>query len=1097
MNKKYFVLSLCFVLMAALGLPVHAQGQRNFSGIVVEENGDPIIGASVLVTGTSQGTITDMDGKFTVSVPDKATVTVSFIGYVNQVISNFKDSRIVLKEDMMRLDEVVVVGYGTQKMRNVTGAITTIAPDEISDLSVGHLANSLTGIVNGLSVSGGNSRPGEAASLSIRQASVTSAYSPHGGSSSPLYVIDDYIADETAFNNLDASVVESIVVLKDAAAAVYGARSAQGVILVKTKRGQVGAPKISYSGQFGYADEISRAKMLSAYDYGRVWNGVRGASMVGDTGIDATRELYQADELQAMRGLNYDLLEREWSAAMTQKHSINISGGTERATYFAGISYYTQDGNLGRIDYDRWNYRAGVDAKISKWVKASLQVSGDYGGQNTALNKVGGSSNESDYNTLLTHPRHIPDYINGLPMGTYGISNNTSHAIQNYNFSEIQNLDNYSETQSQNMNINASMEYDFGWFAPLKGLKLKGSYSKTISTSKNNQLGTNVTVYQMINRGGSGEHLYTGDDVDYSMDNFRAITVSNGNSIRRYMTQADRYQMNLTLNYQRKFGLHDVTGLFSIERAETESEDLEGIVSDPLGFTDGQSNSATGAQQTKFGRTESGMLSYVGRVNYSYADKYMLEFLVRSDASTKFAPENYWGVFPSVSAGWVMSEEKWFKKGLVDFLKIRGSFGMLGRDNIRSWGWLQLYNLDANKGAIFGDNAGNNIGSAAQSADAPNRDAHWDKSYKMNFGADMRMLNDRFSVNLDAYYEMNRDIFMSRNGSDNFPATVGTRPTAENFGAIDTYGVEIALGWRDRIGKDFKYHVKLNTGYSDNRMIEMFWPSIIPIYDQHPNTRTDQGQWGLDCMGMFRSYQEIEEYFANYNITNYMGMTKDQVRPGMLIYKDVRGPQNPDGTYQEPDGVVDSTNDLVQISKRSSNPYGFTVNLGGEYKGFSFSAQINANWGSYSFIPKSARSIHNSISNSSDYTAMNYTNLPSYWADNMFIYSDVYDGNGNVVANANRDAIYPNLRYNINAENSTFWRVSGARVTLRNITLAYALPKALIQKVGLSSCRFNLTGQNLLSLYNPYPDNFMDPLSGTYGNYPNLRRFSLGVNASF
>lgn len=1100
MEKKYLTLSLClsFLMMLCVISPIQAQQSRIVKGTVVDEVGEPIIGASVKVEGTTTGTITDLDGKFSVSVPDKGKLTVSFIGYITQTISDLKNTRIVLKEDAMKLDEVVVVGYGTQKMRNVTGAISTIEPSEVADLSVSNLGSALVGMVNGLSVTGGNARPGEGTSLSIRQAKTAVAYSPQGGSSSPLYVIDGFITTEDAFNNLDASVVEQITVLKDAAAAVYGARSAQGVVLVTTKRGHVGAPKISYSGQFGYTDEIARPKMLSAYDYGVIWNGVRAAGTTSENSMDLRTDLFQADELEAMKSLNYDLLDREWSAAFTQKHSINMSGGSERATYFAGISYYTQDGNMGRLDYNRWNYRAGVDAKISKWLKASLQVSGDNGKTNTALNKIGGSSAEADYNSLLTHPRYIPDYIGEIPLATYGVSNNEIHTLQKYHFNELQNLDNYSETMNSNMTVNGSLEYDFGWNKWLKGLKVKASYSKNISTSKNNQLGTNLTVYKMIERGGSGGHLYTGDDIDTSFSNFEALPTSNGNSIRRTMNRYDSYQLNFNVSYARTFGLHDVSGLFSIEKSENEMEDLEGVVLDPLPITDGQSKTATGDQSTSFGRSVGGTLSYIGRINYSYADKYLLELLVRSDASTKFAPENYWGVFPSVSAGWVISEESWFKSKVkwIDFLKVRGSFGMLGRDNIKSWGWLQLYNMDANKGAVFGTNVGNNIGSAAQSATSPNRDAHWDSSYKYNFGVDTRFLNSRLSVNVDAYYEQNRDMFMTRKGTAEFPSTVGSQPTAENFGSLDAYGVELSLGWRDKIGKDFKYRIGVNAGYSDNKMKKMYWPELIKIYEQHPNQRTDLGEWGLECIGMFRDKQQIEEYFDKYQITNYLGLKKDDVQPGMLIYKDIRGQQNADGTYQGPDGVVDKDVDLVKISNRS-NPWGFTVNLGGEWKGLSFSMQFNASWGGYSFLPKSARSIVNPIKSGGGYTDMEYTNLPSFWANNMYVYNDVLDANGNIIAPANRDAIYPNLRYSINNETSTFWKISGTRITLRNITVAYSLPKAWVQKIGVESCRFNLTGQNMLSLYNPFPDHFMDPMDGTYGNYPNLRKITLGVNVSF
>ena len=398
--KHNNIIKLCLGIFLAftMALPAIAQKTQTFKGVVVDTTGEPIIGASVKVVGTTTGTITDLDGKFMVVVPSGKQVEISYIGYITQVLSDFKQTKIELKEDTQQLDEVVVVGYGTQKKAHLTGAIATVPMDDIQDLASGNLASTLSGMVNGLSVSGGDARPGENARINIRQNDVLSDIG--GTASEPLYVIDGYIypvevkigdvtenLGATAFNNLDPSVIESISVLKDAAAAVYGARTANGVILVTTKRGKQGAPKISYSGTFGVVDEVSRAKMLNAYQYGQLWNAVRAADPT-DVSINLQNDLFQADELNAMKGLNYDLLDKYWKAALTQKHSINMTGGSERANYFGGISYFDQDGNLGNLDYNRWNYRAGVDVKISKWLKASLQVSGDYGKKNKPNVKV-------------------------------------------------------------------------------------------------------------------------------------------------------------------------------------------------------------------------------------------------------------------------------------------------------------------------------------------------------------------------------------------------------------------------------------------------------------------------------------------------------------------------------------------------------------------------------------------------------------------------------------------------------------------------------------------------------------------------------------
>lgn len=1102
MSKKYIIFNLCLVFLLAFTLSAYAQNTRTVTGTVMDDLGEPIIGAAVKVVDSPVGTVTDIDGKFSLSVKEGSKLTISFIGYISQTITNLNNPKIVLMEDVAKLDEVVVVGYGTQKMKNVTGAIETLSTDEIKDLSVGSLGDALSGMMSGLHVSSGGGRPGSTPSLQIRQSSINTSVTPtstRGGDAdpSPLYVIDDFISTEEAFNNLDVSEVESITVLKDASAAVYGARAAYGVILVKTKRGKVGTPSISYNGQFGFTDALKLPKMLSAYDYGRIYNAARAAgTSTSDTESDNLRTQYfQTDELDTMRGLNYDLVDKEWSAAWTQRHSLNINGGTDKATYFAGASYFSQEGNMGRLDYDRWNFRAGVNANIGKWTKASFQISGDMGEQNNARNGISGGGTDADFNSLMTHLPFVPDYIGGRPVVYTGMQNVSSNltAVQLYNFRAVQNSPDNTENQTNNMSINGSLEHDFGWFKWTKGLKLKASYSRNIVNGKSNNIGTKINVYRLLNRGGSGGHLYTGDDIDLDESNFGTFTLDNGNLLTRTMNKTDSYQMNLTLSYARQFGLHNVSGLFSIEKAESEYEYVTGNITDPFSFTDGQSNStATGATQTTtFSRTESGMLSYIGRLNYSYADKYLFEFLLRSDASTKFAPENYWGMFPSWSAGWVMSEESWFNKEKlgIDFLKIRGSFGILGRDNIQPWLWTQLYSRNADKGPVFGTSSNTSSGASFQMPQrGVNRDVHWDKTYKTNLGIDVRMLDNRFGITLDAYYDMGRELFTTFTGTSFYPTTVGTQATPENFGEVDTYGVELTLNWKDKIGKDFSYWVKLTTGYSDNKIKEAGFQATPGFDDIVRGERSDRGVWGYECLGMFRSYQEIEEYFATNNITSYLGNSKENIHPGTLIYRDVRGQRNADGSYGEKDGVIDE-NDYVKISHRANNPYGLTMNFGASYKNFSFSAQFGASWGAYALMQTNLRQ--------ESYSNMEYKNVSAIWKD-MYVYEDVLDASGNMTAAMNRNAKYPNLKYSaINGQASTFWKVSAANIRLRNLTVAYSLPKEWMKPLGISSCRLNLTCQNLLSFYNPYDGGVWDTWAGTYGNYPNLRKFTLGVNVSF
>ena len=1106
---KRYIKTLCLGLM--LMFSASALAQQTVTGTVLDELGEPVIGATVTVEGEKTATITDMDGNYKIAVPKGKKITISYIGYMPMTVA--PGGTVKLEEDKQTLEEVVVVGYGTQKKAHLTGSVGTVEMDDIQDLANGGLASSLSGLVNGLSVSGGDARPGENARLSIRD--VNSLGDVGSTAQQPLFVIDGYIYPNDvkvgnsyqnlgaeAFNNLDPSEIESISVLKDASAAVYGARAANGVILVTTKKGKVGAPSITYSGSIGLTDEVSRPSMLSAYDYGRLYNAVTAADPTTYGNLNKTDKLFQLDELEAMKGLDYDLLDKYWKTGYTTRHAVNVSGATDRVSYFGGITYFKQDGNLGKLDYDRWNYRVGIDVKISDYLSANLTVSGDYGKKDKPMLKVGGTSEEKDYNLMLTRPRYIPEEVDGYYIPAYGPSNSARVSNQNYSFAVLQNNGDYTRNMSSNSNINASLSYDFGWSKVLKGLKLKFSYSKSINTDKNNQYGSSYTLYQMTHRYGSGMHLYTptsGDDPSFNYldsSNFNPLNLNNGDILSRQMIRTDNYQMNFTAQYSRDFGKHHVNALFSIERSEAESERTYASKTMPYEFTTGQDNSVKSgsAEDAQFTRSESGTLSYIGRLNYSYADRYLLEFLLRADASTKFAPQNYWGTFPAISAGWVISEEPWWQNiqalKFVDFLKIRASWGLTGRDNLTPWQWMRIYAQDANRGVVFGENSdsGSRI-TINKNNSAVNPDVHWDKSYKTNLGLDFQVLNKRLAVNFDWYYEKNREMLM--NIVQTVPATVGTQSASTNIGEMNSWGWELGITWRDKIGKDFKYRIGINTGYHDNEVLVMDFEDQYIYRQIVPGGRTDIGLWGMQCIGMFRSFQDIDEYFAKYNITSYMGMTKDKVRPGMLIYKDVRGAYNAEtGEYAGPDGIVDRDNDQVCLSNRS-NPYGFTVNLHADWKGIALTAQLGASWGGYTTLPSSAISVP---SNSN----LEFYNMPSFWnPDNMYVYQDIYDGSGNLIMKQNRDAEYPNLAYSINSTTSSFWRISAASVRLSRVTLAYSLPKEWFKSIGVKSVRINITGQNLINFYNPYPDKFTNPMAGTYGNYPNLRRWDVGVNLSF
>lgn len=1094
---KAIMLLLCCIVYAPTA---YAQQQITVKGNVTDEAGEPIVGASI--KSGSTGTVSDLDGNFTLSVPSNEALQVTYLGYLAQSVKVEGKSTlfIVLKEDTQSLDEVVIVGYSTQKLKNVTGAITPVNIKEVMDLPVTNLGASLKGLVPGLSISGGENRPGVGASMVIRNSDAISL-SKDGAGQTPIFIVDDFVVSAETFNNLDPNEIESMSVLKDGAAAVYGVNSAAGAILIKTKRGKEGAPRVSYSGQIGFLDEISRPKMLSAYEYGEFYNRYMGSSGKGaSSNVDPVKGYFQADELAVMKKLNYDWLEDAWKTSYSTKHNINISGGSKNATYFGSVSYLQQNGNLGTADYNRWNYRAGVDVKVAKHVKVALSVSGDYGHRETTLNKISGENDDHDYYTLLTTPKYMPAYVNGMPIVRYGPKNANQNNLNNYNYFELDKLGDLKENDSQNTYINTSIEYDFDWSQTLKGLKLKFAYSKTISTNKANQHGSRYNGYIFNSRSGSGNHLYETDWAKYSdvltpdqienyagnFEDFKTTSVKNSDRLMRDMDRTDSYQMNFTASYGRTFGLHTINGLFSIERRENENEFVRFYKDSPLSFDNGQSNSATGSGDGQTTRSEAGYLSYIGRLNYSYADKYLFEFLIRSDASTKFAPENYWGTFPSFSAGWVISEEDFFKNSVkwMDFLKVRASVSFLGRDNVKAWQWLQRYTYQGNKGGVFGTSENQAIGWGLKMEAAPNRNVKWDNSTKLNFGLDTRYLDSRLSFNIDGYLDKGKNLLIQRDVL--VPITIGGTLAAENYDAIDQYGIEISAGWRDKIGKDINYFVKVSGSWHDARYRKKDWPQIFGLTDVRPDGPVDVGAWGYDCIGMFRSQQEIDDYVNKYNIKKVFDKDVSELRPGMLYYKDVRGNQRQDGTYEDPDGIIDEK-DMIQLSKRKSNPFGMTINFGGDWKGLSLSAQIGASWGGFAEV-SDGRYI--------DEKTLEFTNVPVFWKD-MFSLEDQLGPNGEILTAANPNAKYPNMYWkDFNHKPSNFWQVSSFRMSLRSVVLGYTLPKSAVSKIGIDNCRFTVTGTNLLSFKNPYPNNYYDPMS-SYSSYPALRNISMGVNLTF
>lgn len=1034
----------------------------NITGTVKDAKGEPLVGVTVRIKGTKSGTSTDVNGVYRLNLPvGNETLVFTYVGFqTKEVVAKGTSMDVQLAESSNNLDEVVVVGYGTQKKAHLTGSVVDIKAETIADIPVSNLGAALSGRLQGVGVSGGNSRPGSKATLTIRNA-------VPGGGGSPLYVIDGVIQmdgqnqpDNTLFNNLDPSEVDNISVLKDAAAAVYGVRGANGVVLVTTKKGKTGPPKISYSGSVSLNDEAYRTKMMSAYQFAQyinVMNGPNGSKLAASA--NPRNFFFSDDELEKFKTTNYDWLDGAWSSSYNSRNTLSLSGGAEKATYFASVGYNKQDGNLGTLDYNRWNFRAGTDVQVASNLKVALQVSGNNDDVTKTFNKVSGEGVEDDYKNLLLTPRYVPMYIDGLPVKIPG----TNSDLSRYHFYEIQRLGNLAETESKFFTVNISADYKVPF---IKGLNARASYARNSSGSHGTQVGTKYTLNTFTGLGDNG-HIYDGATVS------TPLTVSNGNRLYFSNYNQDNVQMNFILNYEKQFGKHNISGLVTVEKGESDNSQEDVWKDDPILANNGQFNTAFGALSGRTSKNESGSLGYIGRVNYRYGEKYLAEFLFRTDASTKFAPENYWGKFYSGSLGWVLSEEDFFKVPAINFLKLRYSAGILGNDPFSAWAWKQRYTFEEGKGVVLGGNGSSTIG--LKMSLSPNRDATWTNEFKNNLGIDARFLNNRLSATVEGYYNYGTDLLVSRVSS--VPVTIGGSVAQENFGKANAFGYELELGWNSQIGKDFNYGINARFNWGDTKLVKGDFNAIdiLSPWNPQPGKSSDVGKWGYDYLGIFKDQAEIDAYYSQYPVKSVFDVpiaTATDLKPGMMYYRDVRGPLQADGTFGAPDNIIDK-NDQIQLKKRADNHYGYGLTLKAGYKGISFDCVLAGSFGGYSEISE-RKPLNTDISR-------NFTSLPEIWGD---VYDPIINPTG-TMPNPNWNAIYD--------KSSSFWEVSSFRMRIASANLGYSIPKKFTDRMKISNVRLYLSAFNPVNLYNPY--SYKDA-SVAWDAYPALKTYSFGLNVT-
>jgi TonB-linked SusC/RagA family outer membrane protein len=673
-----------------------------------------------------------------------------------------------------------------------------------------------------------------------------------------------------------------------------------------------------------------------------------------------------------------------------------------------------------------------------------------------------------------------------------------------WNYFALANSGAVGINNSGSYDVNFALQYNIPF---IKGLNVRGTYSRGQGSSANegiNEIYT-LALYKYSNILGS--HLYD----DYNPANWQINDIVKGSRVTYGDNQSQNSQANAYINYANKFGLHEITAMASIERSDNSARSSQQIYEEPPIKPYGGTSATAGTldlSNTEVTRTESGTMSYLGRVTYAYADKYLFNFIIRSDASTKFAPENYWGTFPSTSFGWVPSEEIWFKDNIhwIGFLKLRYSIGLTGKDNLKGWKWVQTYSWQGDKGYNFGTNGGS-FGEAIKAGSSPNRKASWDKNLQKDIGIDASFLNGRLSLTYDYWHNKNYDMLKSRSAEIGTPISVGGGVAEENFAAINCWGHELSVGWNDNIG-ELSYGISVSTAFGYGNIIKKYVEAPKGLYPSDNTWREGRStifpDWGYKVWrgtstgdGMLRTNKDINNYWAYLSEnaigagtnTNYLGITDPaQMKKGMLAYQDLGGPMNPDGTQQGPNGQITKDQDYGKLN-RISNDRGFSTKIKLAWKGISFYSTINTSWGGLAMIDR--------VGQKTDSDKVLW-NRESFWADMYDEGVPTVDANGNTYYKyANTDGKYPNLGLKNVLETSDFWQVSTFRCVMRNLTIAYSIPKKLCEKVGINDFRLNITGDNLWDFYNPYPDKYRNMYDGSIAGYPTLRTWTFGVNVGF
>ena len=1030
MNKAIFkkktvwrsITCLCFSLLFCSTM---AFGQ-NFAvtGTVTDIANDPLPGTNVTVKGTTLGTMTDADGKYTLNVPGRDAVLVfSYIGFVTyeQTVGDQRVINVKLSEDSRQIDEVVVVAYGVQKKETLTGALSTIGTTELVKAPVPNVAHALAGNLSGLSAIQYSGQPGvDDPTIFIRGQGSLDA-----DRSAPLFMVDGV---ERSFFRLDPNEIESITILKDASAtAVFGVRGANGVILVTTKRGQVGAPKISVTTSAGLQHPIR----LMEYNDSYTWASMFNEAQMND-GMTAEQVSFQPKILEAFRTGSDPLLypNTDWMgmfvkpSALQTQHNVNISGGTENVRYFTSIGVLTQDGIYRSFDdsynanwqYNRFNYRANLDIDVTKSTLLRINLGG------RAEKRHEPNIKESTFWNLLQF--NLPFSGVGLYEGKWVRSHSenvgtTEGTLENGDVFEMIYGRGYNDRLMNNIALDVILTQTLDVITKGLSFTMKGSYNNSFEHQKTRGKGE---AYYTPHRNPDTGELFFRKRRDESIFGFSESLIKDRN-----------WYLEASLNYARKFGRHNVTAL-ALYNQHTY----------PYG----------GLSNNPYPAIPRGFVGFVGRVTYDYNSRYMMDFNVGYNGSENFPPGKRYGLFPAMSAGWILSEEN-FMQGIsfLNYLKVRASYGLVGND--RYSGGRFFYLPDAYNPSNGGYNFGTTVSAnqpAATELRLGNKNVTWETARKQNYAIDFTVWDSRLSASVDYFIEKRDNILISRS---TIPGHIAVSMPVMNLGKTENKGIEFTLKWNQKIN-DFRYNIGVNTTLAKGKVI---------YKDEIPRNYAWRYETG----------KPIDQHFG-YVFDGFVTAAdvaggklpdhKVELKPGDAKYKDLNE-----------DGVIDD-DDISAIGYSRWPQLAGGFNAGFEYKNFDFSMM----WAGASRVSRYLSSFYRiPFGETRNRGTMKYM-YTNHWTPETA-----------------ETATTPRLTFNNadnNYRNSTLWLRDASYLRLKNLQIGYTFRSPLLKKIGMNDVRLYANGENLLTFdYIKYFD--PEATDGSRFEYPMLMVVNFGININF